>query len=763
MTGLFTRGAAPVPLVGVRATGTIAGRTARLIIRQRFENREAQAIEPVYNLHLPESASVCGFTVATGDKILRGQVEESGKALKLYGDSVSGGDEAYLVDEDRPNIFTISLGKVSARSDVVVEVEYVSTLETKGNEVSFSLPRTISPRYVLPGMPGHGSTPVGDAVNPRFQSAVPPGLELRLDVLRPEDIAEVDSPSHSIRAKYSEHAITIEFSSNTVAMDRDFVLAITYRQAFETRGFACCDEAHNYLQVDFTPQFDSLAATSALGGTDAEVQFLLDCSGSMAGSSIEQAKTSLELFLKGLRAGTAFNVYRFGSAYKQLFPSSLPYDSNNLGAALRLLARTDVDMGGTELLPPLQEVYRHPVLEGCHRSVVLLTDGEVGNEAELLKLAKSDVKTRLFIVGIGPSPNEHLLTKMAALSGGASEVVSPDERIEPKVLRLFKRVTEGRLDDMKVDWDSEAVQAPLHPAIHWGTGVSIFARLSLKTPVPSRVGLSGRVNGVERRWVVTNVKVEGYRFALPLLWARSRISNLEDAIDGMNGSRQAQVKEEAMKSEIMAISRQYCLLSRETSFVGVESRVGADKTRGETIIRKVPVMLATDRGTRGLTTPQPPGGIEAQSPMTEVHHDQLFSADFSSEETELESPVMQPMSSDRMENILALQTAEGGFLIARPEQASNLGIDVAKLNEAAAWVKTDKKTVGKVDSYKLVCTAALLALLETEFRVRRDEWHAVVEKSRKWLNAEVKRLKPSVGGTALETWAEKFIRSRTAS
>ena len=151
--GLFTKEDAPVPLTGVTVNGTITGRVAKVTIRQRFENREGKAIEAVYKFPLPEGSSVCGFTVSTGDRVLRGRVEEREQAFREYDEALAQGHGAFLLDEERPNIFTLSVGNVKPRHAVDIEVAYVTTLETNGGEVRFMLPTTISPRYVPADMP----------------------------------------------------------------------------------------------------------------------------------------------------------------------------------------------------------------------------------------------------------------------------------------------------------------------------------------------------------------------------------------------------------------------------------------------------------------------------------------------------------------------------------------------------------------------------------------------------------------------------------
>lgn len=763
--GLITKDAAPVPLVGVRATGTIVGRAARMKVAQRFANREDRPIEAVYKFPLPEGGAVCGFTVATGDRVIRGQVEERDKAFALYDDALARGDGAYLLDEERPNIFTLSVGNVNPQSTVDVEIEYVTLLEANDTDVRFFLPTTISPRYVPVGMPDRDGIPVDALVNPEFRLDIPYGLELHLDILGREEIAGLECPSHSIRNEYSDQAIAVEFSSNTVAMDRDFVLTIRYRNSFGIKGFNFSDGTYTYVQVDFAPQFDSVGEHSRPGTSWAttEVLFLLDCSGSMAGSSIEQAKKALGLFLRGMEAGTRFNVYRFGSTYEKLFPDSIIYDSANLDIALELLARVDANLGGTELLAPLRDIYNKQPPEGFARSIVLLTDGEIGNEDDVLKLARSDRRTRLFTVGIGYGPNEYLIRRAAVLSGGASEMAAPGERIEPKVLRLFRKVGARGVRDLRLACPAPVEQAPTNQVAYEGECVSTFARMPLEAGLPSVVGLSGIINGVDMKWQVSLTSVDGSGIPLPFLWARSKVSDLEEGNVQASGSRQVERKDQDIKSSIVAISRQYGLLSRETSLVAVEARVQAEKTKGETVLRRVPVMLTkgwgghesraglvasaiSRRHMRGMPNMEP-NVCYSLSPEADMADQSL--SDASESFATLAQKAVDPLA-----DILALQTAEGGFLIKNARQAESIGLSLPELNDAADRMKV----VGKAGRAKLVHTAAIMALLEMKFGDRRDEWYAVTEKSRKWLEDQVRRVKPTISNVQLQEWTQSLVR-----
>jgi len=778
MSGLFIKEGGPVPLTGVKVRGAITGRTARVTLTQRFENRKDRAIEAVYKFPLPESSSVCGFTVATGERILRGRVEEREAAFVEYDEALAQGHGAFLLDEERPNIFTLSVGNVKPRHTVDIEVSYVTTLATDGAEVRFTLPTTISPRYTPADMPDRDGIPEGTLINPELRLDVPYGLSLHLDIADPQRIAKIECPSHQIRTTYGDDNVAVEFSADTVKMDHDFVLTITYREGFKNRAYAWRDNDHAYLQLDFTPNpsredgFVSDNRLYRLPLPTPEVIFLLDCSGSMGGPSIEQAKKALEVFLRGLTSGTLFNVYRFGSTFDSIWPRSVAYDERNLAAALQYLSNTQADLGGTELLAPLREIHNRPSDPETRRNIILITDGQVGNESVVLSLARSHPETRVFTVGIGFGPNEYLTKRLAALTGGATESVSPGERIEPKVLRLFAKVM-SIPTSIDINWNAAVEQAPARPVVHGKECISLFARIPAGVPLPEAVTVEGGSPPSVGTWTVPVTQLTGSDAALPLLWARARISDLEEGVTPATGSRQTERKGVSVEQQLVALSKQYGIISRGTSFITVEYRTDAEKASGEIELRKVPGMLT--RGWGGISgvasavAPQSyalnclsrqelkkmslrrrPQHLAGVYPTPSADSSGFHMADLA---CECASPATE-LRADSLSELLALQSAGGGFDAPDAVLARELGLDMAETSAIAKRVKN-----GGADPLKLVWTAVMLALLQWQFASRRDEWLAVTQKSRLWFQGEVALLGPSVDGMPLADWAGAYVAS----
>ena len=139
------------------------------------------------------------------------------------------------------------------------------------------------------------------------------------------------------------------------------------------------------VMLNFFPEFEN--SESAEKG---EFIFVVDRSGSMVGSRIDSAKETLLLFLKSLPDGCYFNVVGFGSSYKTLFKKSELYNDANLKKATDLTKSMEADLGGTEILSPLEWVFSQDHVKGHSRQLFLLTDGEVGNTDQVINIVQKN-------------------------------------------------------------------------------------------------------------------------------------------------------------------------------------------------------------------------------------------------------------------------------------------------------------------------------------------------------------------------------------
>jgi len=767
-TGLLTKDGVAIPLTGVEVSGDITGRATKIKVSQHFRNTEPRPLETIYKFPLPEGSSVCGFRAATNGKVIKGEIEEREKAFEIYDKALSKGDGGYLLDEERPNIFTLSLGNLNPGAEATIELDYVAVLDSNGSEVRFFLPTTISPRYLPPDTADINGIPAGELVNPPIALNVNYGLKISLNIHGRDNIQMLESPSHSISTAFGDKSIKVELTSEKAVMDRDFILNIKHKNDFETKGYYYRTGKECYIQVDFSPVAPNQSNPDNLSGQ--EIIFALDCSGSMGGSSIDEAKRALSILLKALEPGTFFNIYKFGSTFSSMFDSSLVYDSKHLETALKFLSGTNADLGGTEVLAPLQAIQRKITSERI-TSVILLTDGEVGNEEQILDLVRgSNNNMRLFTVGIGNGPNEYFIKQLARISGGAFELISPNERIEPKVLKLFKKVYPNSIvKGIQIDWGGEVIPTIIPPSAYCGETISLFAKTDDDREVLGKIVVSGMVSGLGREWTIIPTEVEGDNIPIPVLWARGKIQEYEEGATVYIGSLQYHRKDKMIAQAVIVLSKKYGIISRSTSFIAVEKRDETEKTTGESVLRKVPVMLTDGWGdlkSKSSNNGVPSLNLVSQSadlgaPSFMRYKTSLPGSKFRSaipRNSYHGNTIPAPEKTDNiLLRILSLQQADGGF---------RMDEDFAKvLNKPLTDLQKIAKNIqvkGKVDKFILLSTVLVIKYLEHEFKDDKDSWETVVKKSIKWLESTVANSKPTVGGLKLLDWADRFFEGENS-
>jgi len=149
------------------------------------------------------------------------------------------------------------------------------------------------------------------------------------------------------------------------------------------------------VMLMFFPTFVSLEEAAC------EFIFVVDRSGSMGGSYIKSASETLVLFLKSIPQGCFFNIVSFGSDFKSFFPSSKPYNQETMEKATIFAQRMKADMGGTELLSPLQYIFKQPSKSsGLPRQVFILTDGSVSNTSSVISEVRKNCHSTRYVVNV---------------------------------------------------------------------------------------------------------------------------------------------------------------------------------------------------------------------------------------------------------------------------------------------------------------------------------------------------------------------------
>jgi Ca-activated chloride channel family protein len=454
------------------------------------------------------------------------------------------------------------------------------------------IPTLVAPRYI-PGAPAgdrtaHGEhaptdrVPDADRITPPRVRDVPYGLRLDLVFDLGREV-RVESPSHPIATEREGGRVRVRFHQDEVALDRDVVLTArgVDEGAAPTRSLVAhrAPGSDGYLALGFVPDLWSLGAEAA---RRACVVFLVDVSGSMEGDSIREARAALKLCLRHLRAGDVFNIIAFSSRHTAFARGPTEFSQQRLDAADRWVDALHAD-GGTELKAPLLEA----VKSAPGGVVVLLTDGQVGNEDEILRATlacRGERGTRVCSFGIGTNVSDALLRDLARDTGGAVEFIHPGERIDEKVVAQFSRAVAPRITNVSVRFtgvDVGEVAPARVPDVVDGVPWSLFARYT--------------AGGAGHAELTGTYDAKPFTLRLPLdlpetvdrpvvakLWAAERIRDLDDVrVEGRRA--------DAMKQRITELAVEHGVASRYTSFVVVERRSGERRASGMPETQVVPV------------------------------------------------------------------------------------------------------------------------------------------------------------------------------
>lgn len=757
LAGLYTQAQSPtaIPLVGVDCRAVITGFSSEVTLRQRFRNTESTPIEAVYVFPLPAEAAVCGFVAERDGVRIEGRIEERQKAFEVYDDALAEGHGAFLLDQERPNVFTVSVGNLPPRGEVTLELRWVAPLDLEGDTLRLMLPTTVSPRYTPRAAIAEIGEPDHERVNPERLPRVPYGLRLAVELATPA--SRVESPTHPIRTTLPTPAsptMLIELAQDDVALDRDVVILVTPATSGPVVSVGRLD-TDRFLELSFVPRLEHNAS-----GVD--VVFVVDCSGSMEGESIDQAKRALTLCVRALDERDTFDIVRFGSTHTSLFGQRTLFTKDSLARAMSFIEATQASMGGTEILAPLQHIFQRPApLDPTHpqtlpktSNILLLTDGQVSNEAAVIQLAEAHKnRFRVFTFGIGAGVSEHLVKELARSSRGRCELIAPGERIEPKVLRQFGRLRTPVIENIAIDWGTLAVDAAPRELPPVFAGEPLVVRAQVLGGQPSgQVALL--LDGQRHEVALTAAHLEAATPGpVPAMWARARIRDLE-AGAGRRGSSQeraGQSRNDRAERQLLEVAKRHSLMCSVTSFVAVELRADAAKTF-DPVLRKVPVALTAGWGGIGSPRPQPslarsgaPAGFAqapglapppAPAPVARKRSArpsfEAFDAmpDENDGSSAFEPPARRArpstamgganQPSDTIFDLLALQEVDGSF----PSGALTVLV----------IFRPDLEPLIAQHGAPAVITAAVLFILERDHRARKDEWRAAADKARRFLD-----------------------------
>ncbi|HWW61318.1 MAG TPA: VIT domain-containing protein, partial [Thermoanaerobaculia bacterium] len=411
LPGLFVE----APAVSTEISLDIHGIVARGRVRQRFENNTDHCVEAIYVFPLADNATVDAMRLKVGVRTIEGEIRERQEAQRVYEEAKREGRHASLLEQHRPNLFTVSVASLASHDTAEVELEYQQIVGYDDGRFSLRLPLAIAPRYSTPtaaATPALNHAPPSPARNP---------VTLTIDLDAGIGLSSVISPTHGIQpAQLSGTRTQIK---TTIASDRDFVLEWTPRLGAMPQSTAFSEIAgdQRYTLVMLFPPDLALRPAAVL---PRETIFIIDTSGSMGGPSIEQAKKALLTAVRRLRPSDRFNIIEFNSDARRMFDDSRRADRDVVDEALRWVDALQ-STGGTEMMSALKLALDDNPNPTAIRQVIFMTDGQVGNESEVFAYIREHLGgSRLFTIGIGNAPNTFFMSNAARAGRGTFTQIS---------------------------------------------------------------------------------------------------------------------------------------------------------------------------------------------------------------------------------------------------------------------------------------------------------------------------------------------------
>jgi Ca-activated chloride channel family protein len=524
------------PTVSTNIDLRVRGIVARGVVRQRFENTTDHCVEALYVFPLADDATVDAMRMKIGVRTIEGEIKERGEAKQAYEQARSEGRQASLLEQHRPNLFTVSVASLPAGETAEIEIEYQQIAEWDDGKFSLRVPLAVAPRYstsTTTGLPEMVHAVATKGRNP---------VTLSVDLESGIALDTIVSPTHQLdEVRMSESHVTLKPRDVTIASDRDFELCWSPRLG-ATPKFIELTEKIGGDRYTLVMGFAAREESSTF--LPREAIFIIDTSGSMGGPSIDQAKKALVTALHRLRPSHRFNVIEFNSTARAIFTTSRPADRATVDEAIRWVSALEAD-GGTEMMSALEIALEdRPIPAGSVRQVVFITDGQVGNEPQVFDFIRAHLgNTRLFTIGIGSAPNTFFMRNAARAGRGTFTQIGDLAAVEEVMSSLFRK---------------------LESPVQSNVTLSVAGGERWPKDIPDLYAGEPLVVVVKNADRLSAQSVTGEGTGIAKLWARRKIDALRDSVfAGANA--------DSVRADIVQLALEHHIVTEHTSLVAVDT------------------------------------------------------------------------------------------------------------------------------------------------------------------------------------------------
>lgn len=573
------------PLKETEVRANISGVIADIFVVQTYANEGATPINASYVFPAGTRAAVHGMKMEIGDKSVTAKIKEREEAKQEFEEAKSQGKSASLLEQQRPNVFSMNVANIMPGDVIRIELHYTELIVSTEGIYQFVFPTVVGPRYVSPSENLNTETDQwvaspylkeGDTAHGKYN------ISVNLSTGVP--ITDLTCKSHKVNIeRYDESAARVDLSdSEEFPGNRDYILEYKLTGQEVSCGLLLhSGETENSFMLMVQPP-ERIKVEDI---PPREYIFVLDVSGSMYGYPLDTAKKLIKNIVSNLRETDCFNLILFSGVSLQMSPKSIPANSINIQRAIDLIDRQEGG-GGTELAPALKDAVANPINGNVSRSVVIITDGYISAEKAIFDIINKNLgNTNFFSFGIGSGVNRYLIEGIAKAGLGESFVVTESSDAEHQADRFRTYIQSPVLTSIDVAYsgfDVYDIEPPILPDLFSQRPIIQFGKWRGEPTGTIRIsGKTGSQNNVQDIQV-SEAEPSETNMAIGLLWARSKVERLTDY--GLT-----QIDLDATKKEVTAIGLKYSMMTPYTSFIAVIDEIRNNDKNSSDV--KQPLML----------------------------------------------------------------------------------------------------------------------------------------------------------------------------
>ncbi len=572
------------PLASTDVATVVNGTIAEVTITQTYKNNGAIPISGSYVFPLSTRAAVHAMTMRIGDNVVTAKVKEKTIAKQEFEKAKEEGKSATLLEQQRPNVFTMSVSNIMPGDLVRVELKYTEFLVPEAGTYEFVFPTVVGPRY---SNQSESTANESDKfvkspyLHKNIQSKAAFSFNAILSTGIPID--EVACTSHKVVLTWNNDVrVNIRLdNSETDGGNRDLILRYRLRGKEIQSGLLLYeDKDEKFFQITVQPP----KRVSSAAILPREYVFVVDVSGSMNGFPLNVSKQLLHDLISDLKPEDLINVVLFAGTSNILSENSLPATTENLKKAINFIDQTNGG-GGTELAAGLERAYALPTSKRYSRNLVVVTDGFISAEREAFSLVRKKLgDANVFAFGIGSSVNRYLIEGLAKAGLGEPFVVTEPGEASQVASRFREYITSPLLTDIKVAGEGVTiydVQPQNVPDLLADRPIVIFGKYQGTSQGSFVITGRGGNGNFRKEFSLENVAPSVDCSALRYLWARTAIANIDDYSDSYNS-------EENIR-EITRLGLTYNLLTQYTSFIAVLEEVRNPDGNSKNVSQPLPL------------------------------------------------------------------------------------------------------------------------------------------------------------------------------